>query len=214
MKINFNKRNKKFLLLISFFFISSLNADSFKYNQYNNHGEVGLINIPSARTFDEAVHGITIYDGTPDQKVTLTSNPYDWFEASFFYTNIQDRPYCGVNVPFCQQDYKDKGFNARLGSKKQGYLPAVAIGMRDFAGTGLYSSEYIVGSYGINKTDFSFGLGWGLLNGSDINFRNPLGYINDQFYTRPGSTAGEGEVLILKNIFQMRQCRLFLEFHI
>ncbi len=192
MKISSNKKIKKFLLL-SVFFISSLDADSFKYNQYNNHGEVGLINTPSARTFDEAVHGITIYDGTPDQKVTFTSNPYDWFEASFFYTNIQDRPYCGVKgVAFCQQDYKDKGFNTKIRLKKQGYLPAIAIGLRDFAGTGLYSSEYIVGSYGINKTDFSFGLGWGMLNGSDMNFTNPLGYLNEQFYTRPGSTKSQG----------------------
>ena len=31
-----------------------------------------------------AVHGITVYDGAPDQKITLTSNPYDWLEASLF----------------------------------------------------------------------------------------------------------------------------------
>ena len=48
------------------------------------------------------------------------------------------------------------------------------IGINDIAGTGLYSSEYIVGSYGINKTDFHFGLGWGQLNGSSESFRNPL----------------------------------------
>ena len=84
MKVSSNKRIKNFLFLTSLFFISSLNADSFKYNQYNNHGEVGLINTPTARTFDEAVHGITIYNGNPDQKITFTSNPYDWFEASFF----------------------------------------------------------------------------------------------------------------------------------
>ena len=31
--------------------------------------------------------------------------------------------------------------------------PAIAIGINDFAGTGLYSSEYIVGSYGIRNLD-------------------------------------------------------------
>ena len=35
------------------------------------------------------VHGITVYDGAPDQKITLTSNPYDWLEASLFYNNIK-----------------------------------------------------------------------------------------------------------------------------
>ena len=47
-------------------------------------------------------------------------------------------------------------------------MPAIAIGANDFAGTGLYSSEYIVGSYGINRTDIHFGLGWGQLNNPKI----------------------------------------------
>ena len=84
-------------------------------NSYNNHGSVGLINMPTARFYNEAVHGITFYDGTPDQKITLTSNPYDWFEASIFYTNIQGLPYPGYEF----QDYKDKGFNIKLRLKKR-----------------------------------------------------------------------------------------------
>ena len=60
-------------------------SDSFNYNTYNNHGVVGIINMPSARLYDESIHGITFYDGTPDQKITLTSSPYDWLETSFFY---------------------------------------------------------------------------------------------------------------------------------
>ena len=75
------------------------------YNSFNNHGSIGLINTPSARFYDEGSFGITIYDGTPDQKVTLTSSPYSWLEASFFYTNIQGMPYPGYEY----QDYKDKG---------------------------------------------------------------------------------------------------------
>ena len=45
------------------------------YNSFNNHGSVGLINTPTARFYNEGVHGVTIYDGTPDQKITLSSNP-------------------------------------------------------------------------------------------------------------------------------------------
>ena len=63
----------------------SILGDSFRYNVFNNHGVVGLINTPTARFYDESVHGITIYDGTPDQKITLSSNPFDWFEASFLH---------------------------------------------------------------------------------------------------------------------------------
>ena len=112
--------------------------------------------MPTARTFDESVHGITIYDGNPDQKITLSSNPFNWLEASFFYTNVQGFPYPGFEF----QDYKDKGFNFKIRIKKEGRFPAVAVGFNDFAGTGLYSSEYIVSSYGIENFDFHIGLGW------------------------------------------------------
>jgi hypothetical protein len=142
--------------------------------------------MPSARFYEEATYGITIYDGTPDQKITMTSFPYDWMEASFFYTNIQEKPYCDqVFDPVCKQDYKDKGFNFKIRLKEEGFWPAIAIGINDIAGTGYYSSEYIVGSYGINKTDFHFGIGWGALNGSSNRFKNPLGYLYEGFKNRP-----------------------------
>ncbi len=183
-------------------FSKVISADSFNYNSFNNHGTLGLINMPSARFYDEEVHGITVYDGTPDQKITMTSSPYDWLEASFFYTNIQGRPYCSVpSDPVCKQDYKDKGFNVKLRLKEEGKWPALAVGIYDIAGTGLYSSEYIVGSYGINKTDFHFGLGWGLLNGLDTNFKNPFGYLNDSFNFRPADYEGNGGQFQLDRYF-------------
>ena len=184
---------KKFLLLVSLFYINPIYSDSFKYNLYNNYGIVGTIHTPSARTYDEGVHGITVYSGTPNQTVTLSAHPFDWFEASFFYTNVTDRPYCyDFSSKTCLQDFKDKGFNFKLRLKEEGVFPAIAIGLNDFAGTGLYSSEYIVGSYGINRTDLHFGLGFGQLNGSDLSFKNPLTYISDQFSDRPTNTEGLG----------------------
>jgi hypothetical protein len=68
--------------------------------------------MPTARFYDESSYGYTLYNGDPDQKITMTSFPYDWMEASFFYTNIQGKSYCGLDYdPVCDQDYKDKGFN-------------------------------------------------------------------------------------------------------
>ena len=182
-----------FLVLATFLFIDQIYADSFEYNLYNNYGIVGLIHTPTARIYDEGVHGVTVYDGTPNQTVTLSANPFDWMEASFFYTNVEDRPYCyDFTTPFCSQDFKDKGFNIKVRLKEEGKLPAIAIGLQDFAGTGIYSSEYIVGSYGINKTDFHFGLGFGLLDGSDQSFKNPLSLISDKFNDRPSELEGLG----------------------
>ena len=74
---------KKFLLLLSLVYIDTIYSDSFEHNLYNNYGIVGTIHTPSARTYDEGVHGITVYRGTPNQTVTLSANPFDWFEASF-----------------------------------------------------------------------------------------------------------------------------------
>ncbi len=184
---------KKFLVLVSAIYINSIYSDSYEYNLYNNYGIVGTIHTPSARTFDEGVHGVTVYVGDPNQTVTLSASPFDWFEASFFYTNVQDRPYCyDFTSEVCLQDFKDKGFNVKVRLKEQGKLPAIAIGLNDFAGTGIYSSEYIVGSYGINRTDFHFGIGFGLLDGSDLSFKNPLSYISDKFNDRPTETEGLG----------------------
>ena len=137
--------------------------------------------MPTARFYDESSHGITFYDGTPDQKITMTSNPYDWLEASFFYTNIQGRRYPGSGFT---QDYKDKGFNLKFRLKEEGSWPAIAVGINDLAGTGLYSSEYIVASYGVNTVDFHFGLGWGNYANLTNSIKNPFTYISDGFNER------------------------------
>ena len=187
--IHANKIKKLITLL---FFTFPVLADSYNYNSYNNHGVVGLINMPTARIYDESVYGITFYNGTPDQKLTLASNPFSWMEASFFYTNIQGRNYCNLSFdPVCNQDYKDKGFNLKFRLKEEGFFPAIAVGVNDIGGTGLYGSEYIVGSYGLNNIDFHFGIGWGALNGSSNNFKNPFIYLSEKFKTRPAVDAGE-----------------------
>jgi hypothetical protein len=186
------KYHSVYFLLISL--SQTISADSFIFNSFNNHGGIGLINMPTARFYDESAHGFTLYNGDPDQKITMTSFPYDWMEASFFYMNIENDQLCRANAfgqSFCQ-GYKDKGFNFKLRVKEEGVLPAIAIGINDIAGTGFYSSEYIVGSYGINNIDFHFGFSWGTLNGSKHSFKNPFGKISNQFYDRPASFEENG----------------------
>ena len=117
---------KKFLLLVSVIYVNSIYSDSYEYNLYNNYGIVGTIHTPSARTFDEGVHGVTLYNGTPNQTVTLSASPFDWLEASFFYTNIQDRPsvmillvnsaykILKIKVLMLRQDLKNRVFFLQL----------------------------------------------------------------------------------------------------
>jgi hypothetical protein len=185
-------------------------ADSFDYNLYNNHGIVGLINTPTARFYDEGVHGVTVYGSDIDQKITVTSNPYDWFEASVFYMNTELEPTCrGIGEEVFCQGYKDKGFNVKFRLKEEGDLPAIAIGLMDFAGTGIYSSEYIVSSYGIGNLDMHFGLGWGQLSGTNKTVKNPLGFVKESFYDRQGAYSGEGGQLNLGKYFSGEQAAPF-----
>ena len=189
-----------FLLLIGSYTFS----DSIKYNNPNNQGVLGLINTPTARFYDESSSALTLYRGDPDRKITVTMMPYEWFEASFFYTSIKGRPYgSGFN-----QDYKDKGFNAKFRLKSEGNFPAIALGFNDLAGTGIYSSEYIVSSYGIGGLDFHLGIGWGRLNGGSLQYDNPLANIDDSFLIRESQTE-EGGTLRLDDYFSGEKVGLF-----
>ena len=190
-------QNARLFSLLFLLCSSIISADSFQYNTYNNHGVVGLVNMPTARLYDAGSFGFTFYDGTPDQKMTMTASPFDWMEASFFYTNIQGKPYPGYEY----QDYKDKGFNVKFRVKEEGVFPAIAVGFNDFAGTGFYSSEYIVASYGVGKIDTHFGLGWGVLNDSNFSFKNPFTFINDSFASRTNVTKGRGGQIQLERYF-------------
>ena len=55
--------------------------------------------------------------------------------------------------------------------------PAFAIGLKDFIGTGRYSSEYIVETKSHKNLSFSLGLGFGRL-ASYGGFSNPLGALH------------------------------------
>ena len=70
-------------------------------------------------------------------------------------------------------------------------LPAVALGLRDMAGTGLFSAEYLVASKNIGWMDITLGMGWGTL--SKDRFSNPLSKIHNSFEKREieGSIGGE-----------------------
>ena len=66
--------------------------------------------------------------------------------------------------------------------KESLYIPQVAVGFRDAAGTSKFASEYLVLSKFYRNFDFTFGIGWGNLNGNKI--QNPLESIHNSFKTR------------------------------
>ena len=93
------------------------------------------------------------------------------------------------------QSQKDKGFSLKARLFKEGecygldyafceYLPNVAVGLVDFAGTSLTASEYVVASKSFGRFDLTAGLGWGALGSTDNIGGNPLSILTDKFDQR------------------------------
>tara|TARA_B100001287_G_scaffold62031_1_gene50138 strand:+ start:44919 stop:47069 length:2151 start_codon:yes stop_codon:yes gene_type:complete len=165
------------------------------YASYSNYGTLGLIQLPNARLFDEGTLSFSWSHNDPYLRGSLIAYPFEWMEASFQYTDINNALYSSVESFSGTQSLKDKGFDIKLRLLKETkFLPQVALGIRDIGGTSLFASEFLVASKSIKNIDFTLGMGWGIL--SDDTFSNPLGNINERFYKRQNrdleSTAGGG----------------------
>jgi hypothetical protein len=89
-------------------------------------------------------------------------------------------------------DYLDKGFNIKFIYKPdKRFIPNIAIGLDDLAGTGYFTREYIVATSTINNLDFTFGLGWGNYVGQKA-IKNPLSYLNESFSDRTSERSNYG----------------------
>lgn len=90
----------------------------------------------------------------------------------------------------------DRSFDLRyqlLG--EEGWRPAVAIGLQDFIGTGVYSAEYVVATKTLTpRLRASVGLGWGRLASR--------GSIGTPFGSRPDLDFGKGGKLSPKQWFR------------
>ena len=154
----------------------------------NNMGSVGLLNTPSARFLEEGALSMNLFRNDEFSKGNIVAQPYDWLEVSIFYTDIFDKPY----ESSLGQSYKDKGFSTKiLLIEEDSYLPQLAIGLTDFAGTGLFSGEFIVASKEINKFDVTLGLGWGSYD-SNIKIKNPFKLFGESFDARNFDSTNVG----------------------
>ena len=158
----------------------------------NDFGGVGLLQTPSARFARDGqlTAGYNHVDPYDRYFVTLQAMP--WLETTLRYTSVNNRLYSDVPDFSGDQSYKDRGFDIKLRLLEEGRIrPALAIGARDFIGTGLFSSEYIVANKSFGPLDASVGIAWGNL-GSRGHIRNPLTYLSSKFETRAPFTAGGG----------------------
>ena len=113
---------------------------------------------------------------------TLSVSPFNWLEAGYFYYRPSDLIWEGNLV---KGHYLDKGFNVKfIHRPKNQYLPNIAIGLDDFAGTGFFSREYIVSTLDLDSFQVTLGLGWGKFAG-DRSFKNPFSFVSEKLLERP-----------------------------
>ncbi|QWE02835.1 YjbH domain-containing protein [Polynucleobacter sp. JS-JIR-II-b4] len=157
----------------------------------NLWGETGLLQVPSARVAPAGTGSASLALWQPYGTVNLGFAPLDWFEFAVRYTNINNVPY-GSQELAGGQSYKDKSAGVKFRVwEESAYIPQIAVGIRDIAGTGLFSSEYAVASKRYNDFDLSLGVGWGQL-GTRNNMSNPMSIFGSSFKTRPAPTVGQG----------------------
>jgi len=198
-------RFRVFTFLICLF-SNFLFADRYEYiypnrnHSFSNYGTIGLLQNPTARLFSNGTLGFSWTHNDPYLRGSLVAYPFEWMEVSYQYTDINNELYSPVKEFSGNQSLKDKSFDAKFRVFKEGnILPEVAIGFRDLAGTGLFSSEYIVASKFLTQDiDLTFGLGWGVISGQSID--NPFTKISDKFLFRNAET-GVGGKLSNENYF-------------
>ena len=163
----------------------------------NNFGLPGIIELPTARRF-------------PDGELVVTQQLHKSLARSGI--SFQALPRVGVSFRYTghgsngSQAYgrinHDRSFDAQiLMLNEKNYAPAISLGLRDFIGTGWYSSEYIVGTKSMGKLEMTAGLGFGRLAGRH-SFSNPLSALSSKFEKRDANTIGRGGTLGTINWFQ------------
>ncbi|MDF3932272.1 YjbH domain-containing protein [Pseudomonas citronellolis] len=163
-------------------------AQAEPYASRNDFGLVGLLQTPSARMAPAGELAVSANRVEPYSRYSFALQPFDWLETAFRYTSISDRRY-GPEDFSGGQSYKDKAVDAKLRLLQETrWTPQLALGAMDLGGTGLFSSEYLVGSKRLGDFDLSLGLAWGYLgNRGDLD--NPLGWLDDKYDHRPKATG-------------------------
>jgi len=154
------------------------------------YGTPGLIEMPTAEVLNDGELAFTSSAFGPNYRYTATFEIRPRIYGSFRYSQIKDI----FARPFLGGDTFDRSFDIHYQISDEGiYLPAFAVGLRDFLGTGILSSEYFVATKSFGPDiEVTGGLGWGRLAGRNT-FSNPLSVISNRFDTRTrgASTGGQ-----------------------
>ena len=158
---------------------------------YNSFGIPGMIDMPIALGREDGELSYSVSHFQNQTRHAMTFQISERFSASFRYALLYDiRPQpSDAIVPY----RFDRSFSLHYRFLDEGtYRPAMAFGINDIVGTGVYGGEYVVATKTFSpKFRASLGLGWGRL-GSYGGFSNPLGALRGSFKTRPAHSNGLG----------------------
>ena len=179
--------------------------DFSRHYSLSDFGGIGLLQAPTARFAEEGEVYLSYSQTQPYQRYSLTVQALPWLESTLGYTRAPG----AVE----QQNNGDNSVDKRLDIKfrlleESRYLPQLALGLRDLAGTGLFAGEYLVASKRWHNVDFSLGLGWGYL-GSGGQLKNPFGAISHRLYNRSGTASGFGGKPEIDQWFRGQNTALF-----
>jgi len=187
-------RNSATLVLLGFWISFTARADIQDYRDYlkspshSEYGTIGLINMPSARTMPAGSLAFHWTRAQPYFRGSIIGYPFDWFEALYKYTDINDKPYSPYTSFSGGQSLKDKAFDVKFVLLKESRnFPQLAFGIRDLGGTNRFAAEYLVASKYIGNFDVTIGAGWGTLSSTRNSFTNPFTKIRDNFKIRGNS---------------------------
>lgn len=169
----------------------------------NMYGATGLIDMPSGEAQPDGQLSVTTSHFGPISRNTLSFQISPRISASFRFLGIRDwnkTAACQATSSCTGVDlfdtYYDRSFDLRFKALDESrYLPAVTIGLQDFAGTGILSGEYIAATKSLTPNlKVTAGLGWGRL-GSKGDIGSPFGI-------RPPIVVGSGGDFNVKQWFK------------
>lgn len=187
------------LALLVLFSLAAKYAYSQSGHQHSvgNFGLPGIIDLPTAKRLPDGELVLTqqLHRSLARSGIAFQALPRLGF--SFRYSGH------GINGSEAYDRINhDRSFDAHLSIIDEGsYWPAISIGLRDFIGTGWYSSEYIVGTKTVSNIEITAGLGFGRLAGRNT-ISNPLASLSSRFEERNGVAVGNGGTLGNINWFQ------------
>ena len=154
---------------------------------YTIFGTPGLIEMPSADIAPDGEIGVTLGGFALQQRGAVAFQIAPRLSGTFRYSRFDEFTGPGTD------DLFDRSFDIHYQIADEGRIrPAFAIGLRDFLGTGLYSSEYVVATKTVTPdVRVTAGLGWGRM-GTRNGFTNPLGVLDAGFEVRPFNDFGLG----------------------